>query len=355
VTVLGTAYVDELRALGERAGLAAVGVAAAEPFTGTLRDLRARRAAGLHDDMAFTYRSPERSTDPARAVDGARALAVGAWAYAPPATDPPAPGRGAIAAYAVDDHYGRLRAALGVLARRLRADGWRARVLADDNALVDREAARRAGLGWYGKSSNLLLPGRGSWFVLGAVVTDAPLPPASVPVDDGCGTCRRCLDGCPTGAIVAPGVVDARRCLAWRLQAGGSFPIELREALGGRVYGCDDCQAVCPENRRAVFHAVRTGTGDRDGGRAHDGSVDLVDLLELADDELLARHGRWYIAGRDPDIVRRNALVALANTASPDDRRARQVVARYRAGPDELLREHAAWADARLAARRVAP
>src|SRR6185295_8008395 len=103
---------------------------------------------------------------------------------------------------------------------------------ADDNSLVDREAAYLAGLGWYGKNANLLLPGQGSWFVLGSVVTDAPLPVAAAPATDGCGGCRRCLDGCPTGAIVAPGVVDARRCLAWLEQRPGPFPVEFRAALG---------------------------------------------------------------------------------------------------------------------------
>ena len=101
------------------------------------------------------------------------------------------------------DGYEPLRKALGAVAEVLVAAGWRARVLADDNALVDREAAYRAGLGWYGKNANILLPGQGSWFVLGAVVTDAPLPPATKPVDDGCGSCSRCVSACPTGAIVA--------------------------------------------------------------------------------------------------------------------------------------------------------
>ena len=98
-----------------------------------------------------------------------------------------------------------------------RSAGAQARVVADDNALVDREAAVRAGIGWYGKNANVLLPGRGSWFVLGSVITDAPLPASTEPVRDGCGTCDRCITGCPTGAIVEPGVVDARRCLACRV------------------------------------------------------------------------------------------------------------------------------------------
>src|SRR5207237_9752457 len=156
---------------------------------------------------------------------------------------------GVVARDARSDHYGALRAASGVLADELRAEGWKARVLCDDNALVDREAAFRAGLGWYGKNTNLLLPGRGSWFVLGSVVTDAPLEASATPVADGCGSCQRCLPACPTGALVAPGVLDARRCLAHLVQAPGSFPVELRAALGDRLYGCDDCQDACPEDQ----------------------------------------------------------------------------------------------------------
>ena len=204
----------ELKALGRREGLDAVGIAPADPFDGTRQDLLDRRAAGLHGGMNFTYRNPERSTDPGRAVAGARSIVVGARRYAAPART----SRGArVAAYATDDHYRALRQSLDAIALHLRASGWVARVLVDDNALVDREAAVRAGLGWYGKNANVLLPGHGSWFVLGSVVTTAPLDADSAPVADGCGTCRRCIDGCPTAAIVAPGVVDARRCLAWLL------------------------------------------------------------------------------------------------------------------------------------------
>src|ERR671919_694774 len=168
---------------------------------------RRRVAAGMHAGMAFTYLRPERSTEPARALPGARAIVVGARSYrrAASRTSPPAPGtpQGRVARYAREDHYGALRAGLTVVAREIQAAGWRGRVLADDNALVDREAAYRAGIGWYGKNANLLLPGHGSWFVLGSVITDAPLDAADERVPEGCGTCTRCLDSCPTGAIVA--------------------------------------------------------------------------------------------------------------------------------------------------------
>ena len=331
--------VDELKALGRASGLDAIGVAPAEPFVETLRHLRERRRAGLHGGMNFTYRNPERSTDPKRALAGARSIVVGARRYPPPR---PVRSGGRVAAYASEDHYAALRRSLDAVAAQLRDNGWATRVLVDDNALVDREAAYRAGLGWYGKNANLLLPAQGSWFVLGSVVTDAPLPTDEAPRDDGCGACRRCIDGCPTGAIVAPGVVDARRCLAWLLQAAGDFPLEFREALGDRMYGCDDCQEVCPPNRR-VGSPIEVAD-EADG-------VDVIDLLAAGDAELLERFGRWYIPARDPRYLRRNALVVLGNTATVEDRAALASIERYRRDPDPMLRAHADWAAERVAAR----
>jgi epoxyqueuosine reductase len=345
--------VAELMALGRAQGLDAVGVAPAEPFAGTRRHLEERKAQGLHGGMAFTYRKPARSTDPGAALPDARALVVAARSYlrAHP-DDVPGSGEGgrrpvgAVARYAWTDHYRALREGLQVVALSLKAEGWRARVLADDNALVDREAARRAGLGWYGKNANLLLPGQGSWFVLGSVVTDAPLvSEAPEPVADGCGSCRRCLDGCPTDAIVAPGVVDARRCLAWLLQVEGPFPDEHRVALGDRLYGCDDCQEVCPPNRR---QSRRAGGSSGDGGEALEAEVDLLGLLAASDDELLDRHGRWYVPRRQARYLRRNALVVLGNVADPTDPAVAAALGRALADDDPLVRGHAVWAARRL-------
>src|SRR5262245_26198366 len=342
-----------LVALGREQGLDAVGVAPAARFATTLRHLERRKAAGLHGGMAFTYRRPERSSDAGAALPGARALVVGARSYRrsggsvvdvdvrPPGR--PAPPAGRVARYAWEDHYGPLRQALGVVAARLRAEGWRARVVADDNALVDREAAYRAGLGWYGKNANLLLPGEGSWFVLGTVITDAPLAPAPERVEDGCGTCTRCLDGCPTGAIVGPGVVDARRCLAWLLQVEGAFPREHRVALGDRIYGCDDCQDVCPPNRRVDRTVAATPAGS-----AAQVTDDLDDLLEAGDDELLPRHGRRYIPRREARYLRRSALVVRGNVADGRGPRVVSVLRRALVSPDELVRAHAVWAARRL-------
>jgi epoxyqueuosine reductase len=335
--------VEELRTIAASAGLDALGVASAEPFDDAHAILQERKQQGLHGGMQFTYRNPARSTDPARALPGARSLVVGALGYRHADPEAPRTPSGAVARYARSDHYATLRTGLAAVAARLEADGHRARVLADDNALVDRAAAVRAGLGWYGKSANVLLADRGSWFVLGTVVTDAELTP-SAPVADGCGPCTRCIDACPTGAIVAPGVVDARRCLAWLVQAEGSFPIEHRAALGARIYGCDDCQEVCPPNK---VDERRRPPVAADG--EEEAWVDLVALLRSTDDELLARHGRWYIPRRDARYLRRNALVALGNVGDASNGDVRAVIddAR-RADGDDLLREHADWAAARL-------
>jgi epoxyqueuosine reductase len=315
-------------------------VASAEPFVAVRSTLHERKEAGLHGGMSFTYRNPDRSTDPSRTVPDARALVVGARSYL--AEDPPtgAPGpAGRIARYAWEDHYAHLRAGLSAVQRALRDAGWAARVVADDNALVDRAAAHRAGLGWWGKNANLLLPGLGSWYVLGSVITDAPLPPHVGEVADRCGSCTRCLVACPTGAIPAPGVIDARRCLSWLLQAEGSFPREHRVALGDRIYGCDECQDVCPPNRRAPISVP--------GAEAR-AWAPLLALLDDDDAVVLTWADRWYIPRREVRYVRRNALVVLGNVADASDPAVVRTLVRHLGHADPMLRAHAVWAARRL-------
>ncbi len=341
--------VDELRQVGLGAGLVALGVTDAAPLLDARALLHQRRAAGLHGGMQFTYRNPDRSTDPSLVLRDARSVVVGAFPYAGGPIDAPAAStdgscepHGRVARYATTDHYAALGAALGSVARVLEDHGHRTRVVADDNALVDRAVAQRAGVGWFGRNANVLVPGHGSWVVLGSIVTDAALP-TSPPVPDGCGSCRRCLDGCPTGAIIAPGVVDARRCLAWLVQAEGPIPVEHRVALGDRIYGCDDCQEVCPPSHRGTQGSARVP--------AAGAWVGLVEMLDATDDELMARHGRWYVPRRDPRYLRRNALVALGNTAGVGDARAAAAMARYVDGDDEMLAEHARWGQQRVLER----
>lgn len=346
---------DELVALASEHDIHHVGVAPADVLERARTALVERKEAGLHAGMEFTYRNPDRSTDPSRAVEGARSVLVFAKPYLAEHEPERPPGvQGRVGRYAWVDHYGPLRTSLQEIARRIRRSGHRATAFTDDNSIVDREVAYRGGLGWFGKNANLLLPGAGSFFVLGSIITTAHYEP-NEPVKDGCGSCRRCLDGCPTGAIVAPGVVDANRCLAWLVQQPGTFPHEYREALGDRFYGCDDCQEVCPPTvRLGSRHEVDVvelaqhprGQHPPDGGVQ--AWVDMLDVLEMSDDDLVAHFGRWYLAGRDPIWWRRNALVVLGNVGDAADERTRRVLDHYRAHDSELLREHADWAAGRL-------
>lgn len=341
-----TAFTDEamgqLLGVGRERGLDSVGVAPAGVLERARAVLFERRDAGLAGGMQFTYRNPLRSTDPSMAVADARSIIVGARSYSLEAPPRPGVASGRVARYAWVDHYRPLRAGLWAMARHLRTLGHKAVAFADDNSIVDREAAYLGGLGWFGKNANLLLPKSGSLFVLGCVITSAELPSAEQPMGDGCGVCRRCIEGCPTAAIVAPGVVDANRCLSWLLQKPGTFPVEFRDALGDRIYGCDDCQDVCPPNNRFINIQRRTDWQEPVAW------VGLVELLNLDDNEIKFRHGSWYIHQGEVRWVRRNALIALGNIGDPTDAATRAVVERYLHGPDEMLREHAAWAAGKL-------
>lgn len=342
-------YVARLVALTEPFGVTHTGVAAADVLHRARAALRQRKDDGLVDGMQFTFKNPERSTDPRRAVAGAKSVFVAARPYLLP--DPPEPPEPSarVARYAWADHYAPLREALWEVSHALRADGFKAVPFADDNSIVDREVAYQAGLGWFGKNSNLLLPGAGSWFVLGCVVTTAPLPVAEAPVADGCGACERCIPACPTGAIVAPGVIDGARCLAWVLQKPGIIPRHLRAAIGDRIYGCDDCQSACPPSIRfGPRHGAQPVTQPT-------AWLPVLTLLRGTDEEAMQRWGRWYLADRDPVWIRRNALVVLGNIGDPDAAEVRAVVVDYLAHHDPMLRAHAVWAAQQLGLHRMLP
>ena len=300
--------------------------------------------------MGFTYRDPDRSTDPRRAVPGARSIVVAARSYLADEEPPRPPGvQARVARYAWVDHYAPLRAGLRAMARRLRAAGERAVAYADDNAIVDREVAYRAGLGWFGKNANLLVPGAGSWFVLGCVVTTASLPVATGVVADGCGTCPRCLDACPTGAIVAPGV-DRRQslprlgaatpgCHPGRAPAGGRRPpVRLRRLPRGVPADRPPRPAPPPTA------AART---PRRGSTCSTCSPPTTRRCSSAT-------GGGTSPGRDPRWLRRNALVILGNTRRPGRPRVAPTLARYAAGDDDVLAEHARWASGAARRRAVA-
>lgn len=311
------------------------------PFDDTCLQLEARIGAGLSGHLGFTFKDPGVSTDVSRTHPWSRSLVVGARSYLPEAgSASPRPGKGRIARFAVEDPYRPLRRALEEIAAELRRAGHRAEVMADDDRLVDRAAAVRAGVAWWGKSTMALTPGLGPWFVIGSVVTDAVLEPDE-PMRRDCGTCDACLPACPTGALVAPGVLDASRCLAAIAQSGGVIPREWREAMGDRVYGCDECLTACPPGRRLQI-----------ASNHERGSVDLTWMLTASDRTLLDRFGHFYLPRRSPRILRRNVLVAMGNDAGPA---LFDPVALHVGHPDWLLRVHAVWALSRFADRRARP
>jgi epoxyqueuosine reductase len=321
--------------IGHAAGLDQVRFTTAEPFRQTHDHLVQRKREGLSARLGFTYGHPVEATDPGSSFPWARSLVVGARSYLPQSGSPQpiVAATGRVARVAVQDNYQPLRQALEAVADALADRGHRAMVLCDDNRLVDRAAAVRAGIGWWGKNTMVLSPGFGPWLLLGSVITEAELAPDSPLVRD-CGSCSACLPACPTGALVAPGVLDARRCLAAWAQTPGMVPVEYRVAMGDRVYGCDECLEACPPGIRLWRSA------DSPRGR-----IDLSWMLWAADRDLLEKLGHWFIPDRQPDIIRRNALIAAGNSA---DARLVPVVAPYAAHPNWILRAHALWALRRL-------
>jgi epoxyqueuosine reductase len=325
----------ELARLGEELGIDVVGAAAAQPYAETEQVILERRARGLFADMRFTMARPEVSCHPEALLDGARTVVSAALCYYAPGPEPAA-GEGRLPRYTWADHYALLREKLEALGERL---GGRYRVLVDANQHVDREGAARAGIGFYGKNTMLITRKHGSWVVLGTLVTDAEIE-SSAPLELDCGSCTLCIEACPTGALDEPGVVDSTKCLSYWTQAREPVPERYRAELGAQVYGCDICQDVCPWNRGIEKR--------RDAEQAAEGAepvVSLLDWLRMPGEELRERYARLYFPGNDPRYLRRNALVAAGNSA---DRTLVDAVRPYAEGDDQLLREHAEWALARL-------
>jgi epoxyqueuosine reductase len=325
----------ELTRLGEELGLDVVGAAPAEPYEDTERHIRDRRARGLFADMRFTMAQPEVSCHPEALLPGARTVLSAALCYYAPAGEP-GPGEGRLPRYTWHDAYELLRERLDALGRRL---GGAYRVLVDANQHVDREAAARAGVGFYGKNTLLITRRHGSWVVLGTLVTDVELE-ATPPLGLDCGSCTLCIDACPTGALDDPGTLDATKCLSYWTQAPAPIPEEYREPLGAQVYGCDICQDVCPWNRGVERR--RAGEPLPVGAEPN---VSLVEWLRGDAADLRARYERLYVPRNDGRYLQRNALVALGNAGGPEHR---ALAEEHAESDDELVREHALWAIRRI-------
>jgi epoxyqueuosine reductase len=329
---------QELERLAEELGLDVVGAAPAEAYQETEQHIAERRARGLFADMRFTMARPDVSCHPETLLPRARTVVSAALCYY--ADEPPLElGEGRLPRYTWFDAYSALREKLDALGRRL---GGEYRVLVDDNAHVDREAAARAGVGFYGKNTLLITRRHGSWVVLGTLVTDVEIEPTPR-LELDCGSCMLCIEACPTGALDEPGVLDSTKCLSYWTQAAAPIPEEYRAELGPQVYGCDICQDVCPWNRGVE----KRHAGDAPPAEAEP-HVSLVDWLAAQGDDLVERYERLFVPKNDARYLRRNALVALGNTG-----RAEQLAALepFLEDDDPLLREHAAWAVARIEER----
>jgi epoxyqueuosine reductase len=332
---------EELGTIAAGLGLDAVGAAPAEPYVATEEAIRERRARGLFADMRFTMAQPERSCHPETLLPGARTVVSAALCYYAPAAEP-GPGEGRLPRYTWRDAYAELRTKLDALGTRI---GGSYRVLVDANQHVDREAAARSGVGFYGKNTLVITRTHGSWVVLGSLVTDRELE-STPPLDQTCGSCRLCVDACPTDALAEPGTLDATRCLSYWTQSRDVIPEEMRAELGDSVYGCDICQDVCPWNR-----GVEKRRADDPLPAGAEPAVSLVDWLERDPAELRAAYERLYVPRNDGRLLQRNALVALGHTG---DASHLALVDAFAAGPDALLAEHAAWAADRIRAREAA-
>jgi epoxyqueuosine reductase len=257
------------------------------------------------------------------------------------------PDRAYVARYALGRDYHKLmRKRLQQLADWLRSEAGetRYRVFVDSAPVLERALARNAGLGWIGKHTNLLDRQAGSWFLLGEIYTDLPLP-CDEPVTEHCGTCRACIDICPTGAIVAPYELDARRCISYlTIEQRGSIPVEFRRAIGNRIFGCDDCQLVCPWNRYASL------TTEGDFKPRHDlDSATLCELFSWSEEEWSEKTAGSALRRPGYEGWRRNIAVALGNAPSTSE-----VLAALNDASDDpspIVREHVNWAKAEHAAR----
>ena len=308
--------------------------------------------AGHAGEMHYLERGAEKRRDSRLPVEGARSAVVVGMNYGGRESSGP------VARYARGDDYH------DVMEERLRAlhacvDTWvgapvRGKAYVDTGPVLERDLARHAGLGWFGKNTMLINRGIGSFFFLGVLLLELELE-ADVPFEaEHCGTCTRCLDACPTDALLEPGVLDARRCISYlTIELKGAIPPDLREPIGGLLYGCDICQDVCPWN---VRFAAPLPNGSpytpREVLAGKDARLLARELLGMAPDEFSRAFKGSPMKRAKLRGLRRNAAVALGNTGTPDDV---DTLTRALDDPEQLVREHAHWALRRIADRRRSP
>jgi len=340
-----------IKALAREHGLTVAAVTGAEPFAGLEQALRDHIRAGHADGMPWFDESRARvAADPRQLHANARSILSVGIAYWDDRT-PPSDGlpRGRIARYAWGRDYHkvlkrRMLALLGAVAE-LAGGSVEARALVDTARISDRAVAARAGLGWFGKHSCVIVPGHGSWVLLGELLLDLDLEPDQ-PLSKDCGRCAICIDRCPTGAIVAPYTVSAPRCLSFQtIEQRGFVPLEIRSLMGPWVFGCDVCQEVCP------YTGVAARAEDAELKPAHVDNAfpPLAWLLSMSRDEFLGRYAGTAVMRAKRRGLARNAAIAMGNTGDPA--LVPLLVEALGSHDEPLVRGHAGWALGRIGGR----
>jgi epoxyqueuosine reductase len=335
---------EAIRAWGAELGFQQIGVAPVEipeDEARLLRWLELRR----HGAMEYMARHGVRRARPQHIAPGTLRVISARMDYLPPRARAAKdvlnePELGYVSRYALGrDYHKLLRKRLAALAERIRAHSASQayRVFVDSGPVLEKAYARNAGLGWIGKHTNLLNRAAGSWFFLGEILTDLPLP-VDAPATNHCGTCRACIDVCPTQAIVGPYELDAARCISYlTIELRSSIPVELRKAMGNRIYGCDDCQLFCPWNKFARM------TNEPDFAPRHRlDAPKLIELFAWSEAEFLARTEGSAIRRIGYECWLRNIAVALGN--APTSPAVLGALHARREHQSELVREHVSWA-----------
>ena len=330
-------------------GFVACGFARADAAPEAGAGLREWLGEGRHGGMGWMEARADERASPNGLWREARSVIALGMSYAP-ASDPlalaEARERGRISVYAQGgDYHKAVKKGLKALGRWLAEEtGCALKVFVDTAPVMEKPLSAAAGIGWQGKHTNLLSREHGNWLFLGIVITDLELAP-DAPASDHCGSCSRCLDACPTAAITAPHRIDARRCISYlTIEHHGPIPEEFREAIGNRIYGCDDCLAVCPWNRFA-----EAGQANRAFlPRAELAAPALGDLLQLDEAGFRAMFAGSPIKRIGWARFMRNCLIAAGNSGAPG---LTGVIERYAGSDEPVLAEAASWANARLRGR----
>ncbi|MFO1096415.1 MAG: tRNA epoxyqueuosine(34) reductase QueG [Planctomycetaceae bacterium] len=317
----------------------------------TLEQFGSWRSAGYAGEMGYLASREAAYEHPAAVLAGVRSIVMVALNYSTGPMPAPEAGAGRVSRYAAGsrDYHDVLRERLRLLADALHdlAPGCRTRAVVDTAPLLERDFARRAGLGWFGKNTMLIHKRLGSWFFLGALLTDVELAPDAPHATAHCGTCTRCLEACPTDAFAAPYVLDARKCISYLTieLRGRPIPEELRTGVSDWLFGCDVCQDVCPWNRKAP-------TTDEPAfrQRADWNPAECAAFLNLTDAQFRERFGSTPLSRPGRAGLAQNACIVLGNTG---DRAAAEPLRQALTDPDPVVREAAAWGLRRLMERGV--